>query len=163
MIVTGRAALLGLVMGCLAGPAQGQENGASQDPVVGNWRTKAGAVIQIQRCDDSLCGYVVSLKEPYGKEGNPRRDEENPDPAKRSEPICESQILRGDFDRDGPGRWEGGTIYNPEDGSTYKANLTVREDGKLKVRGYMGFSALGRTQIWTRAPDYERCPMKAKA
>ena len=47
--------------------------------------------------------------------------------------------------------WSGGTVYDPENGKTYKCKLTLRKDGRLEVRGYIGFSLIGRTEIWTRA------------
>lgn len=45
----------------------------------------------------------------------------------------------------------GGRILDPKNGKVYKAKLTLRDDGKLEVRGYIGFSLLGRTQVWEPA------------
>jgi len=48
--------------------------------------------------------------------------------------------------------WSGGRIVDPENGKSYKCSLKVTEGGKkLTVRGYIGFSLLGRTQTWLRA------------
>lgn len=46
--------------------------------------------------------------------------------------------------------WSYGKILDPENGKTYKCNVSIEEDGKLKLRGYIGFAALGRNQIWNR-------------
>jgi uncharacterized protein (DUF2147 family) len=46
--------------------------------------------------------------------------------------------------------WEDGTILDPESGKVYKCYITLEETNKLKVRGFIGFSLLGRTQYWTR-------------
>ena len=46
--------------------------------------------------------------------------------------------------------WEDGTILDPKSGKVYDCYLTLEEENTLKVRGYLGFSLLGRTQIWTR-------------
>lgn len=52
--------------------------------------------------------------------------------------------------------WDGsqysnGTIMDPKDGKTYKCKIEVLENGKkLKVRGYLGISLIGRNQIWHR-------------
>ncbi len=47
--------------------------------------------------------------------------------------------------------WDGGTILDPDNGKTYGVKLTPMENGaKLQVRGFMGFSWLGRTQVWER-------------
>ena len=47
--------------------------------------------------------------------------------------------------------WSGGEILDPEQGSVYRASLHVDRDGRLDVRGYIGVSLLGRTQVWERA------------
>jgi uncharacterized protein (DUF2147 family) len=44
-------------------------------------------------------------------------------------------------------KWEGGKIYNPKNGKTYKCAIWI-EDGKLKVRGYLG--VFYETQTWNR-------------
>ncbi len=51
-------------------------------------------------------------------------------------------------------RFDGGHILDPDTGNVYKVRLTPVDDGrKLEVRGYIGFSLLGRTQTWVRQPD----------
>ena len=48
-------------------------------------------------------------------------------------------------------QYDGGNILDPEDGKVYKCKMTLNEAGsELEVRGYIGFSLLGRSQIWTR-------------
>jgi uncharacterized protein (DUF2147 family) len=55
-----------------------------------------------------------------------------------------------DLQKDGDA-WSGGTILDPENGKTYKCLLSLEEGGeKLKVRGFIGLSLLGRTQYWLR-------------
>ena len=50
-----------------------------------------------------------------------------------------------------PLKWVDGTILDPKNGKTYRAQLTLMPDGKkLKVRGYIGISLLGRTQTWNK-------------
>ena len=46
--------------------------------------------------------------------------------------------------------WEEGTILDPKSGKTYSCYITFENDNTLKVRGYIGFSLLGRTQKWIR-------------
>jgi uncharacterized protein (DUF2147 family) len=50
---------------------------------------------------------------------------------------------------EGNGVWSGGSILDPKTGKIYKAKITV-EGNKLYVRGYVGVSVLGRTQVWVR-------------
>ena len=49
--------------------------------------------------------------------------------------------------------WEGGTILDPKSGKIYDCYITLEDDNTLKVRGFLGFSLLGRTQIWKRKLD----------
>ena len=49
--------------------------------------------------------------------------------------------------------WEGGTILDPKSGKIYDCYITLENDNTLKVRGFLGFSLLGRTQIWKRKLD----------
>ena len=58
------------------------------------------------------------------------------------------RVLRG-FQYDGDGKWSGGTIYDPNDGRTYKSKMELRDASTLRVRGYVGAPIFGRTSIWT--------------
>ena len=47
--------------------------------------------------------------------------------------------------------FKGGFILDPDNGKVYKAKVRVDEGGKkLLVRGFIGISLIGRTQIWVR-------------
>jgi len=43
-----------------------------------------------------------------------------------------------------------GEITNPKDGKTYSCYIKLEKPNRLKVRGYIGFSLLGKTQYWER-------------
>ena len=48
-------------------------------------------------------------------------------------------------------KYDGGKILDPEEGKVYKCKMTLNEAGdQLEVRGYIGISLIGRSQIWTR-------------
>ena len=51
--------------------------------------------------------------------------------------------------------YEDGNITDPENGKTYSCYVTLINPSKLKVRGYLGFSLLGRTQYWYRVENDE--------
>jgi len=50
----------------------------------------------------------------------------------------------------GDNLWEGGRIYNPEDGRKYRCKLWLDGENRLKLRGYVGMSLLGKTETWIR-------------
>ena len=64
-------------------------------------------------------------------------------------PMAGEVILRG-LRYDGDGEWDGGEITDPKKDKTYKAKIELKGDNRLKVRGYVGIPALGRTQTWER-------------
>jgi len=125
---------------------------AHADPA-GLWLNAPGtARIQIAPCDGGLlCGRIVWLAEPNRPDGTPKVDILNPDETQRTQAIIGLTLLSGFRPAGAAGQWEGGTLYNPEDGQTYKA--TLAEDGadRLRVRGYVGTPMFGKTQVWTRA------------
>ena len=46
--------------------------------------------------------------------------------------------------------FEDGTIMDPKSGKVYDCYIVMEDDNTLRVRGFLGFSILGRTQIWER-------------
>ena len=119
----------------------------AQSPV-GAWET-GESHIEIYECGELLCGRIVALDEPLDENGKERTDENNPDPALRTRPIIGMDLIAG-FSRESDRKWVGGTIYDPRDGKTYNCKMTVRNDGSLEVRGYVGISLFGKTVVWTR-------------
>jgi len=51
--------------------------------------------------------------------------------------------------------WSGGSVLDPGNGQTYKCKMTLREANTLELRGFLGISLLGRTQVWQRAQASE--------
>ena len=73
---------------------------------------------------------------------------ENPDEARRNDPILGMNLVKG-FTYKGKNKWAGGTIYDPNNGKTYKCKMSLKGDD-LKVRGFIGVALLGRTVHWLR-------------
>ncbi|MBS7564657.1 DUF2147 domain-containing protein [Mucilaginibacter sp. Bleaf8] len=118
------------------------------DDILGRWVNSSGeGQIQIYKKGSEYFGKLSWIKLPNDEAGKPKTDKKNPDPALRSRPILGLEILKDfTFDDD---TYEGGTIYDPKSGKTYSCKMTL--DGtRLKMRGYIGVSLLGRTEIWTR-------------
>jgi uncharacterized protein (DUF2147 family) len=120
------------------------------------WNQERDAQIEIYACNGKYCGKVVWLKEPNfpandpkGMAGQPKVDRANPDPAKRGQPILGLNLVGG-FTYAGEDLWEGGFIYDPRDGKTYKCKMTLEKPDHLKVRGFIGIALIGKTNHWTR-------------
>lgn len=68
---------------------------------------------------------------------------------RKDKPVIGMQILSG-LRWDGE-QYSGGEILDPNNGKSYRCLMRVVEGGKkLEVRGYIGISLLGRTQVWLR-------------
>jgi uncharacterized protein (DUF2147 family) len=123
---------------------------AAAEAPVGQWKTideKSGAaqsVVAIYDQGGKLFGKIVSLTQPVDAQGKPKICVKCTGDDK-DKPIVGLVIIK-DLGADGD-HWKGGTILDPDDGKVYKAELWV-EEGKLKVRGYLGF--FHRTQTWAK-------------
>lgn len=123
----------------------------AQNSIEGIWynTTKTGKV-EIYKKGDQYYGKIIWIKDAISeKTGKPKTDENNPEEKLRLTPIIGLQVLKG-FNNDGNGKFSGGTIYDPENGKTYKCKMTLQDKDHLDVRGYIGLPALGRTENWTR-------------
>jgi uncharacterized protein (DUF2147 family) len=118
---------------------------AQQQQILGRWLTEPrSGVIEISvAADGDLQGRIIGGDSPN------RIDTKNPDPTKRSERLLGQLILK-QMKYDGSGHWSGGSIYDPDSGRTYSCRFELLEQDRLKVRGFLGLSLLGRTQVWTR-------------
>jgi len=135
----GAAALIGAL------PAMAAE------PVTGKWNTvdeKSGqirSVIDVYEQGGKVFGKITGLTDPNDGQGKPRTCTKCQGDDK-DKPVVGLVILK-DLGVSGD-RYKAGTILDPEDGKIYKAEAWV-EDGKLKVRGYLGM--FYRTQTWLKA------------
>lgn len=155
-----RAALLAAILALAAVPLIAAEG----DSVVGVWATElgtedGGARIQVYEKDGKYFGKIIWLEIPIypaddeqGMAGLTKVDRENPDESLRKRPIIDLEMMF-DFEYVGDGKWKNGTIYAPDEGKTYKCKMALEDNDTLKVRGFIGVSLLGRTEVWTRVKD----------
>lgn len=125
---------------------------ASASPV-GSWTTiddKTGrpkSIVEIYEATDGTLAGRVSEVLQSDRGPNPVCDKCSGD--RKDKPVKGMVILWG-LRRDGD-VWEDGQILDPATGKVYSAKITPTADGsKLEVRGFVGFSLLGRTQTWVR-------------
>jgi uncharacterized protein (DUF2147 family) len=126
---------------------------AGQEPssATGPWLTEDHrGVIDIERCGDgTLCGRLVWMQPTPEDRGKPAIDGHNPSTELRTRPLCGLVILGG-FKQISEREWRDGWIYDPENGKTYHAQITLATDTSLELRGYVGIPLFGATQLWTR-------------
>ncbi|MDR0229645.1 MAG: DUF2147 domain-containing protein [Flavobacteriaceae bacterium] len=118
--------------------------------IVGKWKTiddstgKEKSIVEIFEKEGVYFGKVKKLINPSTP--NPKCDNCTGD--QKGKPIEGMVIIKG-LTKKGE-EYTGGKITDPQSGKEYKCTITL--DGKkLNVRGYVGFSLIGRTQTWLKA------------
>lgn len=119
------------------------------DAIIGKWLNPSGeGQVEIYKKGDKYFGKLAWIKFPNDANGKPKTDVKNPDGALRNRPELGLELLKN-FTFDGENVYENGTIYDPKSGKTYSCKMTL--DGKkLKIRGYIGISLFGRSEVWSR-------------
>jgi uncharacterized protein (DUF2147 family) len=142
--------LLFLLIALIA-PVLSFAQAAEGDKLIGVWEPSHGkARVKIEKIGTKYYGKIVWLKEPNDPETKqPKMDKNNPDASQRTVPLKGYRLLK-DFVYTGKGEWTEGTIYDPENGNTYKCIIKMKDDNTLDIRGYIGVEALGRTDVWKR-------------
>jgi uncharacterized protein (DUF2147 family) len=122
------------------------------DDITGVWLTDRNeAAIEIHPCGQQRCGRIVWMRDPIGNNGQPLTDSHNPNLSLRSRPLCGLTIISGLTPR-ADGSWGQGKVYNPDNGNTYDMEMQRAAPEILRVTGYLGFTFLGQTTDWRRAP-----------
>ena len=118
--------------------------------VIGKWKTiddetgQPKSIVEVFEKSSKIYGKVleifdISHKNDVCKECS--GDDKN-------KPIQGMIILKGlvkDADE-----YNGGKITDPKNGKVYKCTIALENKDKLKVRGYIGFALIGRSQYWVR-------------
>ena len=133
------------------------------DLILGNWKTSNGrSVISIykgkaENGEDpkKYYGKIVWLKVPNDDDGKPRTDINNSDDELKKQPLKGLVIMKDVEFEEVDGKvvsWDGGTIYDPNNGSDYSFEAEINKKNKnvMDARGYIGLSLFGRTDTWTR-------------
>lgn len=101
-----------------------------------------------RQADGSYNGQIIWLKNPNNADGTPKLDVKNPDKAKRSQRADQVVVVEGvRYDAEKK-VWNGGRVYDPTKGKTYKVEVSFENDRTLRVKGsLLGFS---RSVYWTK-------------
>ena len=121
----------------------------------GRWRTvddrngQVKSIVVIDEANGEFRGRVDKIFSPPAPKANPVCEKCTGD--KKGKPVLGMEIMWGL--RKSGDEYTGGRVMDPEDGKIYKCKLRLIEGGKkLELRGYVGFSLIGRTQTWVREP-----------
>ena len=116
----------------------------TESQILGEWLSaKKDSRVLIYKQGDKYYGKIT-----WGS-GTSSKDEKNPKPELRSRELVGLVILSG-FKFDGDDVWESGNIYDPREGKTYSCKMTLKNASQLSIRGYVGISLFGRSEVWTK-------------
>ncbi|MCA0931514.1 DUF2147 domain-containing protein [Lutimonas saemankumensis] len=123
--------------------------------VLGKWHSidpDTGAkesVIQVYKEGNKLYGKIIEI---LNEEDKDKTCTECTGKDKNV-PIQGLVIVRG-LSEEGD-EWTGGKVLDPKNGKLYKCYISLESEDKLKLRGYIGFSLIGRTEYWYRVKSDE--------
>ena len=122
----------------------------AQNTVIGKWKTiddktgKPKSIIEIYEKDGKIYGKIIDILNPANKKNLCTECSG----AEKNKPVMGMVLING-LTKDND-EYNGGTIIDPTNGKIYKCYIALEAQDKLKVRGYIGLSILGRTQYWYR-------------
>jgi|TARA_B110000196_G_C21148026_1_gene667824 uncharacterized protein (DUF2147 family) len=116
---------------------------SSEKNFTGYWLTP-GSIIEIKSCDESICAEITHIFVPEGIDPLSVLDENNSNAELRGRSLVGVNLfqeLKKDYILNRT--IEGGRVYNPNDGKSYKAKVTLLENNNLKVEGCVLFLCQG--------------------
>jgi uncharacterized protein (DUF2147 family) len=122
----------------------------SQNRFLGKWKTiddetgKPVSVVEIFESKGRIYGKIVELYNPK----NVHRKCENCTGDDKNKPLLGLIVIKG-LTKDG-NEYSNGKILDPKQGKLYKCTISLDGNDRLKVRGFIGVSLIGRTQVWER-------------
>lgn len=126
--------------------------GHCQTSVIGKWKTvddetnETKSIVDIYKQSNKVFGKIIEITDKNKQDAV--CDNCDQDDPRKGQKIIGMMIIKN-LIKDGD-EWNGGTVLDPENGKVYKCKLWL-EDGNLIIRGYIGFSLLGRSQTWLPA------------
>jgi len=123
----------------------------SSQTIFGKWNSfdeetnEIESVIEVYEKDGKAFAKIVEITDPERQEATCFKCKGS----RKDQKILGMDILTGLKKK--KDEWSGGKILDPKNGKEYKCYIKLLDDNTLKLRGYIGFSLLGRTAIWKRA------------
>ena len=116
-----------------------QQVQTAEESIVGYWLA-SDSIFEIKNCDGALCGEIVQIFVAEGVDPKSILDNNNMDPELQSRSLMGINIFEGfNGEFDSKNTLQGGRIYDPRDGKTYKSRLHLLDNGNLRVEGCVLF------------------------
>jgi len=124
---------------------------AQKKDITGFWITETGeGIVEVYMDKGKYYGRLVSLKNPNDENGNAAVDKKNPDKSLRTRKLVGILILDS-FEYNKEERdWENGKVYDPNMGHEANGILSLVDSETLKVKGYVGFKWISKSETWKR-------------
>lgn len=141
--------LLSIILSFTIVNSQTIENRGEADFILGTWVfPNVDGKITITKRNNVYFGKITQLRD-YDR-GVISRDTLNPDKGLRARTCLGIEILT-DLVYVGNQKWAKGRIYDPESGNSYDCSISITRDPRtIQVRGFIGISLIGRSQLWKR-------------
>ena len=121
--------------------------------ILGEWYTaEKDVVITLFEENEKVSGKITWMQFPNDDDGNPKKDPLNPVDKLKSRDRMGMVMMTGfTFIKDKI--WDEGELYDPKKGKTYSGKMTLKDMNTIDLRGYIGFSFIGRSSTWSRKID----------
>jgi uncharacterized protein (DUF2147 family) len=122
----------------------------SAQTIFGKWENldeetnKVDSVIEVYKKNGKAYAKIIEITDKSRQEALCDKCKGN----RKNNLILGMNILTG-LKKDGK-EWNGGKILDPKNGKEYKCYIQLENSNKLKIRGYYGIAAFGRTAYWFR-------------
>lgn len=122
------------------------------DKIVGIWwNEEKTSKIEVEKKDGLYIGTIVYMIPEKYENGQPPKDDENPDESLQSRSIVGIQILsKLEYNAEDK-EWKDGSIYDPKSGKTYDCYAWFENDDVLNLKGFVaGIRWMGKSSEWYR-------------
>ncbi len=121
---------------------------SAADKIVGVYQVEEEgrqSKVRFTKCaDGTYQGQIIWLSQPNNSDGTRKMDVKNPDPAKRNTPADQVVIVYGIRYDAKKNAWNGGRVYKPINGKTYKVECSFDDATTLRVKGSLGPISMSR-------------------
>ncbi len=122
------------------------------DQILGRWLSaEKDLAVEVYKVNGRYAGKVVwfDCSKPNTPPMSQHFDTENPDPKLRSRPWL-GMVVLNNLGFDGSSEWNGGTVYDPNSGRTYRTVVRLASPTSIIVRGYWGIEFLGKNMRFNK-------------